>query len=130
MKSAVFRIFIAYLLIVSLTLSLTANFFLFKYARLVFERSTPPLFKLDDEAGQYRLEKVEDGTYIIELQKGSLKTRGLVGSTQIPLDEFNNKRVRIIGEFRPILGFPTCYKKCVKKYYAPVIDIESIILED
>lgn len=85
-----------------------------------------PLFLLADPTSEYVLVKEPTGTYSIKHIKDGETKSALVGSSQLPLDSFDQKKVEIVGSFRKIFGIPICYKKCEGNYRAPVIDIRDV----
>lgn len=104
------------------------NLILIRSAYSFFKLGAIPLFRLDDQNRRYLIKKSDAGYYFIETVKDGKTERAFIGSTQVPLDKFEDKTVQIMGEFRPTLGFPTCYKKCPGNYRAPVIDIKDLII--
>lgn len=114
-------------LIIAFISSFVLNLILISSVYSMFRLRAIPPFPLYDENRAYVIRKSEVGYYFVESKYGNTVDRAYIGSTKIPLDDFAGKAVHIIGTFRPILGFPTCYKKCEFKVLAPVIDVEDLV---
>lgn len=86
-----------------------------------------PMFSLVDQEGKYTIKKREEGYFSVEYTTNEDNTKAIVvGSSQVPLDQYIDKNVHIIGEFRKVLGTPTCFTKCERSYKVPVLDIKNI----
>lgn len=120
------------LLILLLFFSLITNVFFIKWfltnKDFLDKRYTDQPFSFFDPSASYFIKKNDIGTYSITFQKGNEIKTILIGSSQIPLDKYLDKKVTLVAEFRPILGIPTCHKPCDGNGYAPVVDIREIKL--
>lgn len=128
-KSNPLALIFALLLTFSVALNIVLGFNLYQ----AFEKTSQivsPIFNLDDSSATYTVEKSDLGYYSIGYQRGSQTDGALIGSSQVPLEEFVGREVNVIGEFRKVLGSPMCHTKCEGTFRAPVVDIRDLILED
>lgn len=118
------------LLVILLSVSILLNILLFVFAvpnaYWAYTHGAPQLFSLDDPLGAYTIRKDQSGEYIIKYNIGKQNESGAgVGSTQVPLDSFVGKKIKVTGNFRPIFGSPTCWKKC--QFDAGISDRQIVI---
>lgn len=88
-----------------------------------------PPFSLSQPDAGYTIRADETGTYSIQFSSKDDQKSALIGSSQIPLENFLNIPVQIQGQFRPIYGTPMCHTYCPGLYRAPVVDISNILVK-
>lgn len=115
-------------LTILLSLSLISAVSMLRSVQDILPRLTGKVpFQLNIPNANYQIQYDEPlGMYAVEVLIDEKKHSILVGSSQLPLDNFVGKIVRIEGEVRPILGAPNCQKKCEGNYRAPVLDIKNV----
>lgn len=89
------------------------------------DQYTPP-FPLSDNNATYSIKNLDSGEVVVEYKRDNLIKTAFLGSSLIPVESFIDQSVKINGNFRPIMGQPTCHKHCTGKYLGPVIDIQNV----
>lgn len=112
---------ILFILSLSIVLAWKTNYL------VILTRESPILFPLSDPGGKYVIDVENTGAYLIQYTPyNSSSKSAYIGSSQVSLDQYRGKSVRIVGEFSPVYKKPLCRTTCRFSKMYPTVEIVDI----